>query len=276
MKFPTITMCSESFNSFELKEIIDSCSFDLDKDCQNKRENYFNKFYSFNSNRCCLQFNSGKNMSNHTIPILNTMVGAESNYGLEIVFRLTKASVTVYIDDPYLPPFIQGLRYKNYDFRIEPNLKHEIILSKIVESKLGLPYNPCYKDVFKEFPLNKTIINFFRSKNVSYKQKYCNQMCAELEYINTNPCNCTNTTLGNVRIDCRYKLNPRDEKLLRNCSLNYFDHFIKERTDKCPQYCPMECDSIDYIFLYRNDEISDNKTRLAIYFEEIKYINWEV
>ena len=64
-----------------------------------------------------------------------------------------------------------------------PLMSYDFILSKTEENKLGLPYNPCYKDVFNEFPLNKTITNFFQMNNVTYKQKYCYRLCAELEFI---------------------------------------------------------------------------------------------
>ena len=53
------------------------------------------------------------------------------------------------------------------------------MLSKTKENNPGLPYNSCYKDLFIEFQLNKTIIYYLKSKNIEYK------LCAELEFIET-------------------------------------------------------------------------------------------
>jgi len=114
----------------------------------------------------------------------------------------------------------------------------------------------------------KKIINFLQSHNISYKQEYCYQLCAELEFLNKDPCNCsTNTSLGNVRRDCWF--NKAVKYNIRNCTNNYFDNFIEQRNKICPQYCPLECDSVTYTFSFRN--YNRNYTQLLIYFEELKY-----
>ena len=86
------------------------------------------------------------------------------------------------------------------DDKIDKNV-YSIIISKTVEQKVSTPLNPCYKNV-NEFPGNKTIINHIRSINLTYKQMYCHELCGELLYIQTNPYNCTNLSLGNVYKDC--------------------------------------------------------------------------
>jgi len=273
MTFPTITLCSDSFNNNNepLKDIIQLCKFDFNNnDCQTNPDNYFFKFYFYEfKGQNCLQFNSGKNMSNHSIPILNSTLGGDDQYGLSLFFeKLINTPMNIYIDDPSLPSFINGIKYKIFDFTAEPKTKYFILLSKTEQYKLSMPYNPCYKDVFTEFPLNKTILNFFQSNNVAYKQKYCYQLCAELDYLETNPCDCKkNTKLNYVRQDCFH-----DNRVIlsKQCTNNYLNNFKKKIAEKCSKYCPLECNSIEYTFSTRNYYTNEN-IRLFIYFKEMEY-----
>ena len=61
------------------------------------------------------------------------------------------------------------------------NLSYYIGIDKLTDNKLGLPYNNCYNDV-TDFDLNKTIINYIKSKNQTYTQVNCLKLCFELEY----------------------------------------------------------------------------------------------
>ncbi len=180
---------------------------------------------------------------------------------------LTSQSIYVYIDDPSYSSFINKIDYKIPDFIFDPNYAYDIILYKTVNERLGQPYDQCYKNVFTDYLLNKTIINYFQSNNATYKQTYCYQLCGELNYINTNPCNCTNTSLGSVTRDCEYDLSFQKV----GCTYNYLNNFIKRRMADCKQYCPLECDSIDYTFESSNK--SANSTQLFIYFEQLNYVH---
>jgi hypothetical protein len=229
IQFPIITFCSNGFTNKTFKEIFDTCSFDGDNDCRINSEKYFSKFYSYQFDQYCLQFNSGKNMSNHLIPFLNTTVGGESNYGLNLVFFQEIPSVFIYIDDIESPSFINGTRYKLTEFIFPSSgTSFDLVLTKTVENKLGLPHSVCYKyGVSKEFPINKSVIEFFQIiDHVQYKQKYCYQLCAELEYINTNPCNCQNTSLGNLKRDCWFNLPRADARY--NCTKKNLENFKKK------------------------------------------------
>jgi len=204
IQFPTITFCSNGFANKTFKEICDTCSFDGDNDCRMNSENYFSKFYSYQFYEYCLQFNSGKNMSNHSIPFLNTTVGGESDYGLNLVFFQEIPSVFIYIDDIESPSFINGTRYKAAEFIFPSSgTSFDLVLTKTVENKLGLPYNVCFK---------------------------------------------------------------------YNCTKNYFENFKKKRAEKCSQYCPLECDTVDYSFSFKN--FYGNKRQLRVYFDELKYTKY--
>jgi len=73
--------------------------------------------------------------------------------------------------------------------------------------------------------------------------------------------------LGNIIRDCEYN----QDKILFNCTKNYLENFIIKRNLYCQQYCPLECDSIDYTFVLRN--YSSNLTQLFIYFNQLKYLH---
>jgi hypothetical protein len=271
IQFPAITFCSSGFVNKTFEEICDTCSFDRSNDCRMKSEEYFSKFYSYQFDQYCLQFNSGKNMSNQSIPFLNSTIGGESTYGLIISFK-SNLSIYIYIDDlAYTPSFINGTRYKTAEFTYQSeSISYDLILSITKQIKLGLPYNPCYKDGASNelISLNKTIIEFFQAiDHISYNQKYCYQVCADLEYINTNPCNCQNTSLGNLKRDCWFNLPKVDARY--NCTKNYLESFKKQRFEKCSKYCPLECDSIYFKITYKS--YYDTKKQIRIYFEDLQY-----
>jgi hypothetical protein len=178
ISFPTITFCSnESLN----KDLIDFCSFSKE---ENNCKDYFQMYYAawytvawYNSN--CLQFNSGKNRSNHSIPILNSAGGIDN--GLIISFK-SDLSIYIWIDDPASISFINGVSFKkssDYYLNYESFIYSEFQLTKTVEYKLGPPYNPCFIDNLNNFDLNKTIINYLHSNNLKFRQEYCEQLCLD-------------------------------------------------------------------------------------------------
>jgi hypothetical protein len=272
--FPTITLCSDIFIDGSIKNYINTCSFNLNDDCKINPDNYFEMFRSYSTGRNCFQFNDGKNMFNNSIPIQNSTLPEKLN-GFILYLTTSKSSKTqsiyIYIDDPSSPSFINQIDFKNPDYSLDTNYEYDITLTKTITEHLEMPYNPCYKNAYNDFSLNKTIINFFQSNNIPYKQINCYKLCAQLDYINTNPCNCKNTSLGNIIRDCEYN----KDKILFNCTHNYLENFILKRNLYCQQYCPLECDSIDYTFVLRSS--SSNLTRLFIYFNQLKYEhNFEV
>ena len=45
------------------------------------------------------------------------------------------------------------------------------------------------------------------------------------------------------------------------------DNFKRQRTEKCAQYCPLECNTIEYTFSTKT--YYDNKRRLRIFFYDL-------
>ncbi len=81
VEFPTVTICSRdqcSFNEKHLTDLISECTFNYDKSCQTNPDNYFESVFVPHDG-ICLKFNSGKNMSNQTVPILNSTIGGRDD-----------------------------------------------------------------------------------------------------------------------------------------------------------------------------------------------------
>jgi len=272
IQFPTISLCSDAFDAkVSFRNYIDNCTFNLNNDCGINTDNNFNAFFSYSTGLNCFQFNSGKNISNQFIPIKNlTLIEKPNGFVLQfkqpILTTSSAPSIYIYIDDQESPSFINEINYKLADFVISPNYEYNIVLTKTVNERLGPPYHKCYINAANDFPLDKIIINYFQSNKVAYEQFNCHKLCGELEYINMNPCNCPlQTSLGNVLRDCAFNQN----EILKKCTNDFLNDFIIKREDKCAQYCPSECNSIDYKFAAINS--SSNLFQLFIYFDQLNY-----
>ena len=266
MPFPTVSICpfygGNVFNT-SLNDIIDICIFHLDNSCQTYPDNYFERIYT--ESGYCLRFNSGKNVSGHTIQFQNSTIGGKDD-SLFLKFKLN-ISLIIWIHDALSPPKNSFHNYNGNYILVSPFTMTHLIVNKVVEEKLGLPYNHCYKDV-NTFPLNKTIIDYILSQNIAYKQTNCLELCFDVYYLNENPCNCTNTTLGNVFIECHKTF---DNYNTSGCTFKNRINFFKQKVvDKCQQYCPLECDTLLYT-VQDNVMIGLNYSSLSIHYESLKY-----
>ncbi len=211
MTFPAITICpwniDRSFNKSFVEIFKDcDCAFNGINICQLNPEKYFIKFTSVYFGDCLL-FNSGKNLSGHSISILNiTKVGSFN--GFYMSFK--NISIRIYISDQSFVHFISGLVFREPDSFLRNTFSLlPLFLNK--EIKLRLPYNQCLKDL-NEFDLNKTVLNYIQSETGGgYEQRYCYELCRKPEFMKKFECNCTNRS-----------------------------------DENCQNYCPFECDSVSY------------------------------
>jgi len=67
------TSASKSFENKKLSEIILQCQFGYDQTLINNLEDNFQLFYSYLGQ--CYRFNSGKNLTNHTVPFRYSYIG---------------------------------------------------------------------------------------------------------------------------------------------------------------------------------------------------------
>ncbi len=267
LRFPTITICSETGQTFSknrnLRNLISNCEVKRDSACLQNPELFFESI-KLNSMGDCIRFNSGKNMNASSIAFVFSTMGGRDDY-FEIEFRKSFA-IRLFIHESDLPPQLELSNI--YETYIQLNESQTYIaLDKIIESKLGLPYNNCYKNV-SEFHLNKTLIDYIQSLNQRYAQVNCLKLCFELNYIENDPCNCSiNTTLGNVWSDCFINF---DKKNIKGCTMKYKINFTQSSVvEKCSQYCPLECDSTFYTYSF--SLINVQKTNLfRIFYNSLK------
>jgi len=269
MLFPTISFCPYTqffFDNKSLTSILKQCSFNLDQSCQSNPDKYFERFKTFRGD--CFRFNSGKNMSGQAIPFFYSTIGGKDD-SFYIMFS-SNIGIQLWVHLVSLPPkFGYYSNHLGNTILLTSNAETQLVLNKIVEKRLGLPYNPCYHDdELSGFPGNKTIINYIRQTiNETYKQTNCLELCFDVYYINENPCSCQNTSIGNVWQDCFVIFERMN---LSGCTYTNKSIFYKQSIqDKCKDYCPFECDSIRYSVnsysTYRAE------TRFCVYFESLKY-----
>ena len=269
MPFPAVSFCPSKANSFNDKPIssIIDCCFKLNDECKKNPEKYF-KAFTVISIGTCYHFNSGSNIYGESVAIINSSIGGRDD---SIIFKFGNLSRGLYfwIHESDSPPRFN--EYNDHISRIHISSNHftQIVIQKTKERKLGLPYNNCYKNVSR-FPHNKTIIDYILSINTTYKQTYCFELCYDIDYIERNPCGCTNTSLGNVWKDC-WLTNSAEE----NWGCTWKDRmsfFEQPLVDKCKQYCPLECDSVTYSMVTNSLPNEDvNLTEVRIYYESLKY-----
>lgn len=227
--------------------------------------------YVINENgNFCYRFNSGKNLTNHSIPFLYSTVGGKDD---SFRFRIDEdKGLSVWIHDSSSPPKTQFLNHDGNEILASADYTNHLIVHKVVEKSLGKPYNQCYKNV-SDFEFDKKIIDYIQMKGEAYIQANCFELCFDLDYIENNPCNCTILTLGNVWSECF--INNR-VKSIANCTSDYKIFFYKNSlAEKCAKYCPLECDSISYSVTansYTSKQRSGkNDVIVYVFFRSLKY-----
>lgn len=260
-EFPTITLCGYG-NLFpkdkKLNEIMNDCYFGYDKSCFNKPDNYFEAFFTSEYGQC-FRYNSGKML------IKSTVGGVDDSFNLKLD---SNQGLSLWIHNRSSPP---NFAFKDNHFKdrvfISPSTYTEITLDKTLEIKLEEPYNHCLNEI-SQFKQNKTIIDHFIKTNQRYGQEKCLELCFDIDYINVNPCNCTDVSLGEVWGKCWVNL---EKKIENSCTWNYkVDFYSKSITEKCEIYCPLECTSISYN-IRSSTFLNYSITRLKIYFNSLKY-----
>ena len=133
------------------------------------------------------------------IPFSNSTIGGKDD-SLWIEIK-TNHGLRLWIHDYGQPPYYEYKNNYGSYIQLSPGFKFHIVIEKIIQKRLELPYNNCFKDI-KNFNLNKTIINYILNKGEKYTLTTCLTLCFELDYIEKNPCNCSNSTLGDVWAKC--------------------------------------------------------------------------
>lgn len=116
--------------------------------------------------------------------------------------------------------------------------------------------------------MNKTIIDYIQNIGEAYTQVNCLNLCFDIDYLENNPCNCTNTTMGKIWSDC-FKGYEKSNTTM--CTYKYKIEFYKKTLlNKCSRYCPLECDSTQYR-AETNFIRKEPFTTIVVYYRNLKY-----
>jgi len=263
-QFPTVSFCSkysnDEFNPLikDSKKLNYNSDVDVTENPENHHEQFMTPYYGK-----CYRFNSGRNMTNHSIPIKNSYSGGPyDSYWLSI--NETESLVVWIHNKSSLTKINRNM------IDLSAGLLNNIEVERTFESKLEEPFNNCLKDVSK-FKNNKTLINYFLNQNLSYSQEECLDLCFDLFYIQENPCQCKKAELGNVFENCFF---TEEKQNYSGCTWKYRSNFIKANlVEKYSEYCPLECDSMSFTFYIStsNRKQYTNDTNLRIYYKSLKY-----
>jgi len=228
--FPTISFCNRFDKDFELN--ISELWFDS----LNLIREWKNQIEQYNDDYCgkCYRFNSGLNWTNQSIEIKKS-----KRIGSDDGLWLTLYTNTIY-DYGELKLFIHNYTenpkniYRKGSI-ISSGTNNYFLVKRTSDQKLESPFNECFKDINK-FPFNKTIIDYLNKTNRKYSQIECFNLCFNLHYNQTNPCNFFLTSLDEEPYFSYGNNNSCFEKFSKN-----FKQF-----DKCSQFCPLECDQYSY------------------------------
>jgi len=273
--FPTISMCSKYwadpniYNSkTNIKETIISCNLFWTIDCKKDAENYFVWYYDdllFN----CIRFNSGRNASGHSVPILNSTAGGYDD-GLKIEINAS-AGLAIWVHEPSTPPKNKWWINRNGNMNIAlQGLETHFVFEKVIDKKQTNPYNKCLEDV-ELFQKNQTIIDYINSLNRTLNRDLCVDISFAIDYIEKNPCNCTtdNVTLSDLWEKCVAKGSKYSViKKTDECSIKYYrDVFLSQLVNI---YCPQECETTSYVVDTKLFGTA-NKVKFAAYYKDLKY-----
>lgn len=290
-EFPSITLCAiPSFKTF-LNESILSVVFD--RQALNVRE-YFETFNDPVYNRC-FRFNSGRNDLGKKVDILSS-----SESGL-----LNSLRINMHIEQSEGYDFSQVLikihnkssamfNLNDGSYLLRTGTYNYFQISRVFYEKLEEPYNNCLKDV-RNFKMNKTLIDYMLNLNVTYSRKECIRLCRRLFALEKTDCKC-NSTYMNFKRDCAGEGSVVVEKEIKDCTNDFLNNIFGKMRDSCLEYCPEECDSIDFIIstyneIYLNqgnitdsskkffsldkyktyEEVRNNHLRINVFFDDLKY-----
>ncbi len=265
-QFPTVTFCVRNGFYQNLSQLISheirfGYDYSIGTDPANHFESFSNQDYGI-----CYRFNSGKNLTGHSIPIKNSTIGGRDD---SFLLRVSsKYTLIVWIHHRKSPPKIQSRNNHDSPVFVSNSTKSYLVVDRTVDEKLPEPYNRCLKNV-TGFKSNKTIIDFILNSGESYSQVKCLELCFDLNYIEKNPCNCSNTSLGRVWQDC---FDKRANYYRTSCTYTYKNKFYTNSLIKmCSQYCPLECDSTSYSVVVSGYVTNDNLTTMQVFYRSLKY-----
>jgi hypothetical protein len=286
--FPTVSFCFRTKNAqFRPENLIKDCRFNLNNCTYQDFELALVNISSIDYYKTCLRFNSGKNYLNESIE-LKKISKTSLNSGLYLTFYLED----FIIFDESLPSIFKmqiyihnNTKYFNFfpiydiDFGLlVTSGVNQIQVEREFIQNLPEPYSDCIKqDTLKNNVSH--LFDYLINQNKSYSKKDCYDLCIR-EFI-MNKCDCF-IDLNSVENCFVNNMNTS------NCVYGIYQQFLYEKIEipnECIEYCPNECDSINYKiklnsfiiddqFLNINNyssSISNNIVNLALYYPNKQY-----
>ena len=246
-EFPMITFCNA-------KEY--SCEFN-NKTCQN-----------LNMNRGCVEFNSGKNGTDHEFPILKSKKPGRK-YGLTLNMTSDTNKVLIFIHN-------QSVELNpDKGIQISVGMETFLVISRIFETKLSSPYSYCKADYsFKlgaDDNFNRTLYPYFQLEcfNLCDFQKFFEAINKSEEYFKNFQYYFTNYNKWNMTTFRSYL----------NYSYLYRDAFGKVtnltkllgHNKFCEDICPNECNQISYTVTSYYAINYQSHAMVNIYYEDFTF-----
>jgi len=226
MQLPAVTLCLISMPFFSSNLTLDKFLFECsiaDTVCDYKDFRSFEIRTSFAVNNynpllmTCFSLNNGRNFSGHANDI-KSVTHSEISSAFNFSFYLEKQDILIYyINEAGIKPTSRELDQRFF----LPGSFNTLILEKIIESKLELPYNDCYN---RENLPDTNYVRQLAEANITYRQINCFELCYQ-DY------------LKNYAIEN----NITEDQAATRKEVRVFD------TEKnCKKFCPLECKNTDY------------------------------
>jgi len=274
VQFPTISFCAlPNFNTTINQIVIKKYFDDI---IQTNFSHYFDEYTDLVKGKC-FRYNSGKNIFNKSYDIQNSTIKGSKN-GLRLYLNIKIPAyfdyieVALFIHNQSLPPIDSFGRV----FWLMSGSFTYFELDRVFYKKLDAPYSNCLKDV-NLFEMNKTLIDYLQNEKRAYTQDDCYYKCSHLFALEESDCGC-NSTLNEFFKNCiknsynNQIINIKIEK----CVSEYLKDFREKlQYEKCSKYCPLECDSMNYIINSFSEQISVSgdvsKNQKSVFFNLSTY-----
>ncbi len=176
MTLPAVTLCLASLETVYTNATLDKALFHCEIDrvkCDH------NDFYSFEARASysdsiinCYVLNGGRNSSGNLNKLKNTIkTGRFSGFLLRLLLPKDHI-IFYYFNDAYVKPTTFEI-----DKYLIPGTSNYFKLEKTIETKLGYPFNYCWKR--KNLP-DTSLVRQLAEVNITYRQVNCFELCYEM------------------------------------------------------------------------------------------------
>ena len=217
---------------FNLSDKVTFCLFS-GQEC---KASDFSWYWSFDYGNC-FQFNSGFNLTNHKVDLLNGQSGQD--FGLQLtLYPLENMNKYPSTADAGLSVFVHNNSWrplKSESVFAKPGEKTHILVKRTFTHLLSYPFSKC-QDLTR---YSSKFYDFIKKSNQAYRQTECVGLC--LQELSIQMCGCIFSAYPHTNaMTARFCLNKTDWLCFKDLYFNF-------RPEECIKtWCPLECDSIQY------------------------------